>query len=265
MCGVDAAGLTDAQVRRARHAYYAAISYLDDRIGEVLAGLRDAGLEEDTIVLFTSDHGELLGERGLWYKMAFFDAAVRVPLIAWAPGRIAPSRVATPVSLLDLAPTLLELCGAGPAAGLDGRSLAPALAGAELATVDVVAEYLAEGVQAPAVMLVRGRHKLVWCPGDPPQLYDLEADPDELRNLAAAEPALCGELVAEVERRWDLEALRAAVLQSQDERRVVAGALGTGRRESWSYVPPPEAGFVQGSDDLYALQRRLRLERGARP
>src|SRR5215218_2628884 len=158
MSGIDAAALTDAQVRRARHAYYAAISHLDDRIGEVLAGLRDAGLEDDTIVLFTSDHGELLGERGLWYKMAFFDAAARVPLIAWAPGRIAPGRVATPVSQLDLAPTLLELCEVEPVAGLDGRSLAPTLAGEPLADVDVVAEYLGEGVQAPAVMLVRGPH-----------------------------------------------------------------------------------------------------------
>ena len=266
MSGIDAAGLTDAQVRRARHAYYAAVSYLDDRVGQVLAGLRDAGLEEDTIVLFTSDHGELLGERGLWYKMAFFDAAARVPLIAWAPGQIAPARIATPVSQLDLAPTLLDLCGAEPASGLDGRSLAPALAGAPLPAADVVAEYLAEGVQAPAVMLVRGRHKYVHCAGDPPQLYDLEADPQELRNLAAAEPERCRELHAEVLRRWDLDALRAAVLESQAERRLVAGALRTGRVAPWSYVPPPDAGFVQGRDDLYAVQRRLRLDaRGMRP
>ena len=61
MSGIDAAGLDDAQVRRARHAYYAAISYVDDRIGEVLGALRESGLEDDTIVLFTSDHGELLG------------------------------------------------------------------------------------------------------------------------------------------------------------------------------------------------------------
>ena len=264
MCGIDEAGLTDAQVRRARHAYYAAIAYLDDRIGELLAGLRDAGLEESTIVLFTSDHGELLGERGLWYKMAFFDAAARVPLLAWAPGRVAPGRVSTPVSQLDLAPTLLELCDAGPAEGLAGRSLAPALAGEPVEPVDVVAEYLAEGVPAPMVMLVRGRHKLIVCPGDPPQLYDLEADPAELRNLAAAEPELCAALVAEVERRWDLDALRAEVLHSQDERRVVARALRTGRVERWSHVPPSEAGYVQGGDDLYALQRRMRLELGTR-
>ena len=111
-------------MRRARHAYYAAISYADERIGEVLGALAESGLRDDTIVLFTADHGEMLGERGLWYKMAFFEPSARVPLIVSAPGRIAPGRVAEPVSLLDLAPTLLELCGLDAGDSLDGRSLA---------------------------------------------------------------------------------------------------------------------------------------------
>ena len=257
MSGIDAAGLDDAQVRRARHAYYAAISYVDDRIGEVLGALRESGLEDDTIVLFTSDHGELLGERGLWYKMAFFDPAARVPLIARAPGRFAAGRVATPVSQLDLAPTLLALAGLDPVGGLDGRSLAPALAGVPLEPADVAAEYLAEGVDAPAVMLRRGARKYIWCAGDPEQLYDLDADPRELRNLA---PDGCEDLRAEVRRRWDLDALRDAVLRSQDERHLVARALATGRRHRWGWVPPAEDGFVRGGDDLYDVQRRRRLD-----
>ena len=122
--------------------------------------------------------------------------------------------------------------GSDPVDGLDGRSLAPALAGAALDAADVVAEYLAEGVSAPAVMLRRGRHKYVWCAGDPEQLYDLEADPHELRNLAPAEPrALRASSTPRCARRWDLGALRDAVLRSQDERRLVARALGAGRRE----------------------------------
>ena len=260
LSGIDAAGLDDAQIRRARHGYYAAISYVDERIGEVLSALREAGLEDDTIVLFTSDHGELLGERGLWYKMAFFDAAARVPLFAWAPGRIAPARIPQPVSLLDVAPTLLELAGLEPEDTHDGRSLAPALAGAALDHADVVAEYLAEGVSAPAVMLRRGRHKYIWCAGDPEQLYDLHADPYELRNLAPDEPERCAELYADVRRRWDLGALREEVLHSQAERRLVARALNAGARTDWTYVPPADAGFVRGADDLYAVQRRLRLD-----
>ena len=260
MCATDEAALTDEQIRRARHAYFAAISYLDERVGTVLGALRDSGLEDDTIVLFTADHGEMLGERGLWFKMAFFEAAARVPLVVRVPGGPGGVRVAEPVSQLDLAPTLLELCGLGGAGAMDGRSLAPALAGGALAETDVVAEYLAEGVTSPAVMLRRGRHKYIWCADDPEQLYDVEADPRELADLAPSQPALCAELRAELERRWDMPALRAAVLRSQEERRVVVEALRHGQPASWNFVPGADAEFVRGSDDLYAFQRRARLD-----
>jgi choline-sulfatase len=260
MAGIDDVELTEEQVRRARHAYYAAVSYADERIGEVLAALSDAGLDGDTIVVFTADHGELLGERGLWYKMAFFEAAARVPLIIRAPGAPAGSRVPYPVSLLDLAPTLLDLCGLDGAEAMDGRSLAAALAGAALDGADVVAEYLAEGVTAPAVMLRRWRHKYIWCEGDPEQLYDVAADPHELANLAPSEPRLCAELRAEVARRWDLPALRAQILRSQEERRLVVAALRRGRHARWNFVPGADAQSVQGNDDLYAFQRRARLD-----
>ena len=92
---MDEAAIDEDDVRRARRAYFASISYLDDRLGELMATLADFGLADDTITLFTSDHGDLLGERGLWYKMRFFEWAVRVPLIVHAPGRFAPRRVAT--------------------------------------------------------------------------------------------------------------------------------------------------------------------------
>jgi choline-sulfatase len=268
MCGVDEVDLTPDQLRAARHGYYAAISYLDERVGEVLAALQDARFGGDTIVAFTADHGEMLGERGLWYKMSFFEQSARVPLLVRVPGG-ASRRVAEPVSLLDLAPTLLELCevpgAAELTADLDGRSLAPLLsgaAGADAGGRDVVAEYLAEGVTAPAVMVRRGRHKYVWCDGDPEQLFDVESDPHELVNLAAepAHAALCGGLRAEVERRWDTERLRREVMHSQRDRRLVVPALRRGRPERWDFRPQPTARFVRGSDDLYALQRRARLD-----
>src|SRR4051794_28161444 len=113
MCGTDAAALDDEQIRRARHAYFAAISYVDDRIGAVLRAVGEAGLADDTVVVFTADHGEMLGERGLWFKMAFFEDSARVPLVVRAPVGLAAARtrVAAPVSLLDLVPTLLDLAG----------------------------------------------------------------------------------------------------------------------------------------------------------
>jgi choline-sulfatase len=265
MSGIDGAQLSGEQIRRARHGYYAAISYADERIGEVLAALDATGLRDDTIVVFTSDHGEMLGERGLWYKMAFFEQSVRVPLIVSAPRRFPTGRVSVPVSGLDLLPTLLELCGLPPADGVDGRSLAPALSGGSLPPADVFVEYLAEGVSAPAVMVRRGRWKYVWSGSDPELLFDMEADPRELSDVAADHPSLCAVLRAEVERRWDMPALTETILRSQAERRVVVAGLNAGRRAaSWSWVPEMDSALLSGSDDLYEVQRRARLDSPAR-
>jgi choline-sulfatase len=270
MTGVDEAGLTDEQVRIARHGYYAAISYVDERIGDLLAALHDSGLYDETTVVFTADHGEMLGERGLWYKMSFFEPSARVPLIVTAPGRIAPGRRAEPVSLLDLVPTLLELAGSGPAdeeltGEMDGVSLLPLLDGRDAGRpAPVVGEYLAEGVTSPALMIRRGSHKFVSCEGDPDQLYDLSSDPLELVNLAErpAHAELRSKLRAEVADRWDTAELARRVLQSQRERRLVAEALGAGRSTKWDFQPYVDASaqYVRDRDDLYGLQRRARLD-----
>ena len=88
---------------------YGMIAMIDDAIGRILTKLSDLGLAEDTVVIFTSDHGDMLGERGLWYKMSFFEPSARVPLVVRAPDRLDPGRLNTVTSLLDLAPTLLDL------------------------------------------------------------------------------------------------------------------------------------------------------------
>lgn len=239
MLGVHGNPLTDAEIRRARHGYYGAVSYLDARIGEVLDALERTGLAGDTTVVFTADHGEMLGERGLWYKMTFFEDGARVPLLVRHPGGT-PRRVSGPVSHLDLAPTLVELAGIDPGEALfDGTSLLPALTGAGPTPAVVAGEYLAEGVRAPMVMLRRGSFKYIRCDGDPDQLFDLDADPLELVNLAR-DPAHAGELErfrAESEASWDLPALGARVLESQRQRRVVAAALRVGLYTPWDHQP----------------------------
>jgi choline-sulfatase len=270
MCGIDEAALSDEQVRHARHAYFAAISYVDERIGEVLDALREAGLEDDTLVVFTADHGEMLGERGLWYKMAFFEDSARVPLVVRGPADLvrAGARVAEPVSQLDFVPTLLELCGAASEealADLDGVSLAALLRDPDATrAAPVVAEYLAEGVTAPAVMVRAGALKYVRCPGDPDQLYDLAADPRELRNVAGDERG--AGLAAEADGRWNLAALERDVLARQRERRLVVPALNRGRYAAWDYAPPADGAmrYVRSKADLYELQRRSRLDAPAR-
>lgn len=261
---MDEVAIGEDDLRRARRAYYGAISYVDDRVGELLATLRTFGLEDATIVVFTSDHGDMLGERGLWYKMCFFEWAVRVPLIVTARGRFAPRRSPLPVSHLDLLPTLLELGAPGAAAGLlgDGASLVPELEGRPAVPRPVLGEYLAEGALAPIFMIRRGRHKFVWSEPDPPLLFDLDRDPDELANLAGRPEmaAVVQAFVAEVHARWDPPALRAAVIQSQRARRYAFAALAQGRRTAWDYRPVLHGRhYVAGDLDLTDLERARRF------
>lgn len=282
MSGIDEVELTDDQIRRARHAYYAAISYVDESIGTLLQTLAQTGLDEDTTIVFTADHGEFLGERGLWYKMSFFEPAARVPLIVRAARGLVGSghglpgsgrgpagrRIATPVSLLDLAPTLIELaCGRDALAEgrLDGRSLLPALAaGHDVARGPVISEYHAEGVRRPAAMIRDGNLKLIVCAGDPDQLYDLAADPHERSNLAAQpeHAATVSRLRDALAERLDLAEIERRVLASQRERHLVARALAQGEVTAWDFQPHVDASmqYVRSRQDLYELQRRARLD-----
>ena len=190
-----------------------------------VAGVLDrTGLATDTIVLFTADHGEMLGERGLWYKMSFFDGSARVPLMAAGPG-IRPGRIEAPVSHLDLAPTIAALAGVEPAeAEFSGVSLEAALTRGEEPPGEAAAEYLAEGVTAPALMLRRGRFKYIRCGDDPEQLFDLAKDPLELHNLASegTPPAALTELRDAADRRWDATAIEQQVRASQRRRQACA-------------------------------------------
>jgi choline-sulfatase len=265
VCGIDAEPVTDDQIRAARRAYYGAISFVDDQIGLLRQTLDESGLAENTVTVFLSDHGEMLGERGLWYKMNFFEPACRIPLIVHAPRRFAARRVPTSASLVDLLPTLCELAGATPAefaAPLDGTSLVPQLGGAA-GPDEVIGEYLAEGAIAPLVMIKRGAYKFVHSPVDPDQLYDLADDPDERRNLAtdASHATQVREFRAEVGRRWDLPALHADVIASQKRRLLVNEALRTGRYTPWDYQPIRDAGrlYVRNDQELGDLEAMARF------
>lgn len=233
-----AAGVSDDAIRTARRAYYASVSYVDGLVGRLLAELG-----ENTVVVFTADHGEMLGERGLWYKMSFFEDSARVPLLVTGP-EVACARVPETVSLLDLAPTLAELAAADTAGtAFEGSSLVPALSGTDPAPGRAVCEYLAEGVTAPAVMLRRGQFKYL-CEGyDPERLYDLGADPRELHDLAGnpAHAAVLDEFRRELDEGWDIEALDRDVRESQTRRRLVAGALARGAYTPWDFQPVVDA------------------------
>jgi len=268
VCDMDAVPIGEQQIRNARRAYYGAVSYVDDQIGRIRRTLREAALADDTIVVLIADHGDMLGERGLWYKMSFFEGASRIPLMVAAPGRFTPRRVAASVSLVDLLPTLVELAGNGAApeyaAPLDGRSLLPHLAGTG-GHDEVIGEYLAEGAVAPLVMIRRGRHKFVHSPGDPDQLYDLAADHAELRNLAA-DPLAARDLERlrdECASRWDLPRLRERVIASQRRRHLVAASLAIGKHHAWDFQPFRDASrqFVRNHLDLDDIEAAARFPR----
>lgn len=266
VCAMNGVQITTEQARAARRAYYGAISYVDDHIGKLINLLRETGRLDDTVVILTSDHGEMLGERGLWFKMNFFEGSARVPLVVTAPSRFKAGRVSSPVTTMDLLPTLVGLAQDGDLSGivgpLDGQSLLPLLAGESSGRDMVAAEYLAEGAIAPIVMVRRGNVKLIHSPADPDQLFDLSADPLERNNLAD-EPAhadLLADLRAEVAARWDLPRIDREVRESQQRRIAVMQALGNGVQAPWDFVPPYEASrrYIRNHMDLGALEAMAR-------
>jgi len=265
VCGLDSQPVNETQVRAARRAYYGSVSYVDDQIGTLLAALSDSKFADNTVVMLLADHGDMLGERGLWYKMNFFEPACRIPLILHAPGRFAAHRVTGSASLVDVLPTLCELAGnesAEYATPLDGSSLVPQLNGTA-GRDEVIGEYLAEGAIAPLVMIKRGRYKFVHSPVDPDQLYDLVQDPDEVRNLAPMpqHAARVQEFLGEVSRRWDMPVLQAEVIASQRRRHLVDAALRNGRYTPWDFQPFRDASrqYVRNDQDLGDLEAMARF------
>ena len=250
----------EEQIRRARHGYYGSISYIDDLVGQLLATLSETGLVDNTVVVFTTDHGDMMGERGLWYKKSFFEGASRIPLLVSWPKRFLPKRVTDNVSLVDLLPTFCELAGkqalAESADRLDGRSLATLMdEGSDERLDDIVyGENLAEGATAPILMVKRGSLKLITSGGDPEQLFDLETDPHELCNVAA-DPgylSVATELRTLTADRWDIEVLNSEVHASQRRRQFLRSVAAMSGAADWSHVPPDQASqHVLRDNDTY--------------
>jgi choline-sulfatase len=266
-CDYKAFDITPEQIRRARQGYFANISYIDEKIGEILDVLERGRMAENTIILFVSDHGDMLGERGLWFKMCFFDGSARVPLMIAAPGW-QPGRIDQPVSTLDVTPTLAGLAGLDIASlerWTDGEDLAPLVRGTGSRS-PVPMEYAAEGSVAPLVSIRDGRYKLSLCDADPPMLFDLDADPHELTNLAGdpGHAAVFSALKEQADKRWNLAAFDAAVRESQARRWVVYKALRNGAYYPWDYQPLQKASerYMRNHMDLNVLEENQRYPRG---
>jgi choline-sulfatase len=257
--------LTEDMVARSRRAYFANISFVDDKIGQVLAALE--ATRQEAVIVFVSDHGDMLGERGLWFKMTFFEGSARVPLMICAPG-LTPGVIGHPVSTLDVMPTLCDLAGVALddiRPWTDGTSLLP-LATGQGGRRAVPMEYAAEASDAPMAGLRKGRWKLILCPLDPDLLFDLEADPQELHNLAplAEHAATLADLKDEARALWDLDRFDADVRASQARRLIVYQALRNGAYYPWDFQPLQKASerYMRNHMDLNVLETSQRFPRG---
>ena len=257
--------ITQEDIKRSRRAYFANISYLDDKVGEILDTLERT--RQEAVILFVSDHGDMLGERGLWFKMSFYEGSSRVPMMLSAPG-LEPRPERTPVSNIDVCPTLCDVAGISMdevAPWTQGQSILPLAKGAPR-TSPVAMEYAAEASYAPLVSLRHGPYKFNRCLLDPDQLFDLDADPNELTNVFEdpehAEAAQT--LAAMADERWNLPQFDRDVRKSQARRKVVYEALRNGQYYPWDHQPLKQASerFMRNHMDLNDVEDNQRFPRG---
>ncbi len=176
--------IAEGQQRICRAAYYGLCTFLDEQVGRVLDALERSGQAENTRIIYVSDHGEMLGEHGLWWKCAMYEGSVGVPLIAAGPDLPRGRTLGTPASLVDLFPTILHGAGVPVPGGLPGRSLWPILGGPEDLDREIFCEYHGHGTPGAAYLLRAGSLKYVHYVGYRPQLFDLADDPGERHDLA---------------------------------------------------------------------------------
>lgn len=183
-CWIHDEFFTDEKVKIALQSYYGLVSFLDHNIGLILNALEDSGLSENTTVIYTSDHGDNMGSRGLWGKSTFFEEAAAIPLIIRGEGVAANSECHTPTSLLDCAPTLLVQHEVNIELDLPGDDLIQ-IASSEYDEERIVfGEYHAAGAISGAFMIRKGDYKYIHYVGYPPQLFNLIDDPEELTDIS---------------------------------------------------------------------------------
>lgn len=195
---------TEAQVRGQRRGYLACVTFVDRQLARLVEALKAAGLYEDTNVIYTSDHGEMLGKFGMWWKCSLYEDASRIPCIAAGPDYSTGSRVTTPVDLHDVQASLFASTGAERPSDWAGTAL-QRLSKADDQRV-VFSEYHGHGARHSAFMIRKGKWKYIHHVVAPHQLFDLDRDPDELQNVYQAYPAVAIDLEKELRSICDPEA-----------------------------------------------------------
>lgn len=247
--------VTEAEVVNTRTAYWALVDVVDRMVGQVLDALRANGLAENTLVVYTSDHGDMLGEQSLWWKHLFYEESIRVPLILSWPGVIPPhQRCDRVVSALDVNATMLDALDAPALPGSPGRSLMGLVS--DRPTTRAVApqdwqdtayaEYCEDQYSPPGGcyhrMVRQNEWKLIYYHGYAPQLFNLQEDPDELVDRAGdpATHAICRELTAQVLREWDPVAIQRRMAEKRADNRILTAWAETVQppdRFRWTVTP----------------------------
>ncbi|WP_455382989.1 sulfatase-like hydrolase/transferase [Salinispira pacifica] len=243
--GTDHIDVTAPENLRALYrAYLASVSFVDHKLGQLRETLENFGLTENTIIIFVSDHGDMLGRRGMVQKRTFYEYSSRIPLIVHVPLGIrktsAGRRVEEPVSLVDVAPTILELAGIHNYLPMDGSSLVPFLTNATEPDRHVFCENYSEGVDRVCLMVRKGPWKYTYIHGsEDRQLFNVMEDPEELHNLAhsAAHREKREELETLILSRFEPGELDRRAQRSYEQKAIVQRSMCRPGQKSWNYRP----------------------------
>lgn len=253
-------GYSGETIRAVRRIYFAMIAEVDAMLGRLLAAVDDGGLAESTVVIFTSDHGEMAMEHRQWYKMSAYEPSAHIPLIVAGAGVRSGVEIETPVSLIDIYPTLMDLAGIGQPGGLDGRSILPELTGAPSSHPDwALLESHDTACKTGIFMLRRGDWKYIVHVGEWVQLFNLKDDPWEIHNLADERPETVAEMDALLRGIVDYEEVDARA-KAYDKRSFIAWreeqrAAGTYEDQmarihsGWDALPDDEVEPWTGEDE----------------
>lgn len=178
------AAATEAEILRAKAMYYGMVTYVDEEYARILKKLDDLGLRDNTIIIYIADHGEMLGDRGIWYKNSFYEGSANVPFIWSFPKELPQGKVITaPAMNMDIFPTLCDLCKFPKPVGLEGTSLVPLMKGADDgSTRYALSENYRDGFAGR--MIRTAKFKYFFYNNGEEYLYDMQADPGEEVNLA---------------------------------------------------------------------------------
>ena len=241
---IDVCALTDEQIKNSRRAYFGMVTYVDDLIGQLMDEMERLEMLDNTVIIFTSDHGDMLGEHNMWFKRTFYEYGAKVPLIIAYPKTFQQNVILSEVvSLVDVAATITDIGSGGDKAewidDMDGSSLVPLLSGNDCAWPGVAQfEYYGEGTLTPMIMLRTQKYKYVKVHNCESLLFDLETDPLETNNLAAALPTVAAKFEQDLA-WWNGEKIEADVLKSQRQRLLLNKAMKCGVRQDWGYKPEP--------------------------